>query len=88
MRDPLATRSASTSGPATDIIPVTPNDTADLSEVAMALFIETGGTLRIVTRRGETRDIEVDDQLLLPVAVRRVMATGTTATGVHALVVG
>ena len=88
MRDPLATRAASTSGPATDIVPVIPDDTTDLNEVAMALFIETGGTLRIVTRRGETRDVEVDDQLLLPVAVRRVMATGTTATGVHALVVG
>lgn len=88
MRDPLANRAASTSGPATDIVPVIPDDTTDLNEVAMALFIETGGTLRIVTRRGETRDIEVDDQLLLPVAVRRVMATGTTATGVHALVVG
>ena len=84
----ISNRAASTSGPATDIVPVIPDDTTDLNEVAMALFIETGGTLRIVTRRGETRDIEVDDQLLLPVAVRRVMATGTTATGVHALVVG
>jgi hypothetical protein len=88
MRDPLVTRAASTTGPATDLIPVTPSDTTDLAEMAMALFVEAGGALRVVTRRGETRTVVVDDQTLLPVAVRRVLATGTTATGVHALVVG
>jgi hypothetical protein len=88
MRDPLTTRASSTSGPATDIIHVTPDNSTDFGELAMSLFIETGGTLRIVTRRGETRDILVEDQTLMPVAVRRVMATGTTASGIHALVVG
>lgn len=88
MKDPLATRASSTSGPATDIIPITPDDSTDFAELAMSLFIEVGGTLRIVTRRGETRDILIEDQTLLPVAVRRVMATGTTASGIHAMVVG
>lgn len=88
MRDPLANRAASTAAPATDIIPIVPDDTTDLSEMAMALFIEAGGTLRIVTRRGQTREVVVDDQTFLPVAVGRVLATGTSATGIHALVVG
>jgi len=88
MKDPLATRAASMSGPATDIIPVAPNDLTDFDELAMSLFIEVGGALRVVTRRGETRELLVEDQTLLPVAVRRVMATGTTASGIHALVVG
>lgn len=88
MLDPLANRSHSTQGPATDLLPVVPDDTAELSEMAMALFVESGGTLRVVTRRGEIREVVLDDQFLLPVAVRQVLATGTTATGIHALVVG
>lgn len=88
MRDPLVNRTPSTLGPATDMLPVTPDDSNDLAEMAMALFIESGGTLCIVTRRGETREVVVDDQTLLPVAVRRVLANGTSASGVHALVVG
>lgn len=88
MKDPLAARAASTSGPATDIVPVVPSDSVDFDELAMSLFIETAGALRVVTRRGETRTIQVVNQTLLPVAVRRVMATGTTATGIHALLVG
>ena len=87
MFDPLANRSPSPAGPATDIVPVTPSNATDLPVVAMSLFIETGGTVRIITRTGETREVQVDDQTLLPVIVRRVLATGTTATGIHALVV-
>ncbi|MGL4413908.1 spike base protein, RCAP_Rcc01079 family [Roseinatronobacter monicus] len=87
MFDPLANRTLSPAGPATDIIPVTPDDAADLPVMAMSVFVETGGALCFVTRRGETRTVMLDDQTLLPVVVRRVLATGTTATGVHALVV-
>jgi hypothetical protein len=74
-------------GPATDIVPVTPNNGTDLEVVASALYVETGGTLSIVTVRNQTRSILVGDQSILPVGVRRVRATGTTATGIHALVV-
>jgi len=87
MFDPLVNRTLSPTGPATDIIPVTPDDSTDLPVMAMSIFIETGGVLRFVTRRGETRAVLLEDQTLLPVVVRRVLATGTTATGVHALVV-
>ena len=87
MLDPLANRSLSLAGPATDLLPVAPDDITDLPILALSLFIEQGGSLRMITRRGETRQVQVDDQTLLPVAVRRVLATGTTAAGIHALVV-
>lgn len=74
-------------GPATDIMPVTPDDSTDLPIVASALYVETGGTLSVVTVRNQTRSIEVGDLSLLPVGVRRVLATGSTASGIHALVV-
>lgn len=85
--DIFQSRALSPAGPATDIIPVTPDDGVDLPIVASALYVEQGGILSIVTVRDEMRLVRVGDQTILPVGVRRVRATGTTALGVHALVV-
>ncbi|WFE76932.1 hypothetical protein [Roseinatronobacter sp. S2] len=74
-------------GPATDILPVIPNDADDLPLAASALYVEEGGTLSVVTIRNQTRTVVVGDLALLPVGICRVRATGTTATGIHALVI-
>ena len=87
MTNPFENRTSSLSGPATDILPVAPNLSADLSEVAIALYIETGGTLSLVTARGGARNVSVADKSILPVGVRKVNATGTSATGIHAMVI-
>ncbi len=87
MTNPFENRTSSLSGPATDILPVTPNDSTDLSEVAIALYVETGGTLSLVTVRGGARTIAVADRSILPVGVRKVNATGTSASGIHAMVI-
>ncbi len=87
MTNPFENRTSSLSGPATDILPVTPNDGADLSEVAIALYIETGGTLSVITARGGARSVTVADKSILPVGVRKVNATGTSAVGIHAMVI-
>lgn len=86
MTNAFSNRAASLQGPATDLQPVTPNDGADLPDVAIALYVETGGTLSIVTVAGQQRTIELPDFAILPVGIRRVAATGTTASGIHALV--
>jgi len=87
MGNPFSGRAVPIGGPATDIVPVTPDDATDLPHAALALFVETGGALAIDTVSGDaTRIVTVGDQTLLPVGARRVRATGTTATGVHALV--
>lgn len=72
------------SSPARDIMPVTPDDNSDLAHGGL-LYIETGGTLRVTTAKGEVRDLAVTDFMILPVFVTRIHATGTTATGIHAL---
>ena len=54
--------------------------------VAIALYVETGGTVVVDTVAGETRTISVADFSILPLGTTRVRATGTTATGIHALV--
>ena len=84
--NPFKDRALSLSGPVTDALPVNPDDINDLPHVAVGLYAETGGTLSIITVVGETRTIAVADFSILPIGVRRVRATGTTAIGIHALV--
>lgn len=87
MSNPFESRVASLSGPATDILPVSPSDMQAFPAVAIALYVETGGSISIVTVGGGVRSINVGDQSILPVGVRQVNATGTTATGIHAMVI-
>jgi len=84
--NPFANRAPSLSGPATDALPVTPSDGDDLPVVAVGLYVETGGEISLITAAGETRSVSVADFSLLPLGIRRVRATGTTATGIHAMV--
>lgn len=86
MTNPFANRAPSLCGPATDALPVTPSNSVDLPMVAVGLYVQTGGTLSIVTAAGTSRTISVPDFTILPLATRRVNATGTTALGIHALV--
>jgi len=84
--NPFQNRALSLSGPFTDIVPVTPNDATDLTDVAVALYVETGGDVSVVTVAGQSRLIAVPDFGILPIGVTRVNQTGTTATGLHALI--
>ena len=47
--NPFANRAIPLSGPASDIIAVTPSDVTGLEDVAIALYVETGGTLSLET---------------------------------------
>lgn len=87
MSNPFSRRAHSLGGPATDLLAVIPSDETDLSVVAVALYVETGGTLVLDTVAGGTRTVEVSDFAILPVGTRRVRANGTTAQGIHAMVV-
>lgn len=88
MTDPFKNRAPNLNGPATDIWPVTPSDVADLPSVALALYVESGGAVSFVSQSGQTRVVALADNAILPVGMRRVNATGTTASGIHAFVVG
>ncbi|WP_417262640.1 spike base protein, RCAP_Rcc01079 family [Celeribacter sp.] len=87
MSNPFLGRMPSLNGPGQDIVPVIPSDTEDFAQVATALYIENGGVLSIVTAAGNTRKVAVGDLCIFPVGVKRVNATDTTATGLHALMV-
>lgn len=69
------------------MVPVVPDDLTEMTEVAVALYVETGGQVSLLTSRGQSRIVNVTNFAILPVGTRRVNATGTTATGIHAMVI-
>ena len=87
MPNPFSRRSSSLSGPGVDYVPVTPDDTTDLADVAASLYVEGGGTVAFVSVKGQSRTVVVPDYGWLVCGVVRVLATGTTASGIHAVVV-
>ncbi len=72
-----------------DAVAVTPSDTADLPNFARMLYVGAAGNIAVemVDARAGTVVVfaAVPAGTILPVAVRRVRATGTTAGSIVAL---
>ena len=86
----IYTNSPNQSGLVYDMIPVTPNDATDnvgAGNVAIGLYIETAGVVVFLNKDGNERTVTVPATFYLTCSVSRVKTTGTTATGIHALVV-
>lgn len=84
------TNSPNQSGLVYDMVPVTPNDSTDnvgAGNIAIGLYVETGGVIAFQNKDGNERSVNVPDYHTLTCSIKRVKATGTTATGIHALVV-
>lgn len=62
---------------------ITPNDSTDVTY--RAIWINNGGDITLRDSLGNDETFEVIDSTLLPVQPKRVMATGTTATGIIGL---
>lgn len=71
-------------GPATRATPVVPNDGQDLGHICSALYVGTIGDVRLVTFGFETVTF-VAASGIIPIRARRVLASGTTASGILAL---
>jgi hypothetical protein len=71
-------------------IAVTPNDAADLAQYALALWVNVAGNVVVVdvdqNTDATTRTYTALPQGVHRIRARRVFATGTTATGIEALV--
>jgi len=87
MTNPFSRRAATLSGPGIDYQPVTPDDAIDLPDVAASLYVESAGEVAFVSVKGQSRTVAVPDFGWIICGVRRVLATGTTASGIHAVVV-
>ena len=86
-RDGLLNHGRDAGGPARRAAAVTPSDTVDLTAYAKALYVGAAGNVRVLTVGGEDADATTFANHpvgWLPVQVRRVLATGTTATQIVA----
>ncbi|MBA4049013.1 MAG: hypothetical protein C0476_10780 [Sphingomonas sp.] len=87
MTDSFSTRADSVSAPATRARPVVPSDTVALPEIPKALYVGAGGT---ITMRGALDSADsvwagVPSGSVVPFRPSHVRATGTTASGILAL---
>lgn len=71
---------------ATDVFPITPSDTTDMAKPARAIRANVAGTVRLITYAGVTRDAVFAAGETRMIWARRVLATGTTAAGLEAMV--
>ncbi len=86
MADLYSTVQPSAEGPYHFGAAVTPNDSADLANFAAALFVGGAGAVKVDTVGGSTLTLTgVAAGSLLPIRVKRVYSTGTTATNIAAL---
>ncbi|MEM6475490.1 MAG: hypothetical protein AAF687_04925 [Pseudomonadota bacterium] len=85
--DPFEHFSDSLAAPAKSAFAVTPDDSADLPVAVKALFIGTGGdlVLRAVDSDADVTLANLPDGSILPVRVRAIRATGSTATNIVGL---
>lgn len=86
MPDRFANHAGGLESPATGGFAVVPGDGADLPEVTRAIYVGGAGNLAVVMVSGEEVSFSgVPGGTVLPVRVRRIKATGTTAMAIIGL---
>lgn len=84
--DKYAAEDVSLESPATGGEAVTPHDTNELSYATRALWIGGAGNVRVEMLDGQTLTLSgVQAGTLLPIRVKKVLSTSTTATLIVAL---
>jgi hypothetical protein len=87
MADRFQNSSPSLSGPASHGFAVTPSDSALLAETTRGIYVGTGGTIAALMLSGAgVTFAAVPGGTTLPVRLTKIMATGTTASDIVALV--
>ena len=85
MPDPFASFTPGLESPASAAFAITPSDSTDLPQVTRALNVAQTGTVALVTVRGDTATVFVAAGIAFPIRAQRVLATGTSATGIVGL---
>ena len=85
MSDPFDGATTGLESPALQLAPVVPNDSTDLVTPSRALAVSQSGLVQITTITGQTGTVFVAAGVPFPIRVRRVWASGTTASGIVAL---
>ena len=88
MTDKFLGQAYTLESPSQEVIAITPNDSTDLSVFTRAIYVGVGGDISVIPLAGSTPVTFVGLQAgqLLPIRVKRVRASGTTATNILGLV--
>lgn len=62
---------------------ITPNDNSDLPQTTLQIYATGAGNIAAVFKSGNTGTFPVASGDLRDVRIKRVLATGTTATGLY-----
>lgn len=86
MPDRFSDHAIALESPATHGFAVTPNDGADLAEITRAIYVGASGNLAVTLASGADVTLAgVPGGTLLPLRLRRIKATGTSATSIVGL---
>jgi hypothetical protein len=73
-------------GPITGGFDIAPDDASDLTTLPRALMVTGGGDIAVVLKDGTSLTLPgLAVGVIYPLRVRRISATGTTATGIKGL---
>lgn len=87
MADRFQNSSPSIAGPASHGFAVAPSDSSLLSETTRGVYVGTGGNIAALLLSGASVTFtSVPSGALLPVRLTKIMATGTSASNIVALV--
>lgn len=88
MTDKFLGQAYTLESPSQEIIAITPNDSTDLAVFTRAIYVGVAGNISVIPLASSTPVTFVGVQAgqLLPIRVRRVRATGTTASSIVGLV--
>lgn len=74
-------------GPICGGFDVTPNDSVDLAQMTRGVMVATAGDMAAVLKNGDVITLPgLAPGVIYPLRIARVLATGTTATGIKGLV--
>jgi len=86
MIDTFDSYSAGPDDPANGMFAITPNDDADLAQITRAVIATGSGVVAVVMRDGSTGTLPLPAEQIMPYRIRRVLESGTTATGIVGLI--
>ena len=75
----------SASGPFFHAAAVTPHDTNELGNVSCGITVQVAGVITVVTQGDDTVALGIAAGVMMPLRVKIIKATGTTATGISIL---
>ena len=83
--DPFKSVARHRNDPAAHIDVIIPSDVTDLPRVTRAICVAESGFVRLVSLGGDEADVYIAAGVPFPIQAVRVLATGTTASGLRGL---